>query len=143
MLLDNKGIEILNQIDSSSPTPGGGSVSALVGALGVCLVRMYGHLTVNKKKFLALDASIQQRFTQNFEEILNQKNDLIQAIDQDCNAYETVMSRGLHLKASTPRNKFDYKSVLSNIIPRLGPNYITLTADMTEDQLVSGNMLPD
>ena len=91
MLLDNKGIEILNQIDSSSPTPGGGSVSALVGALGVCLVRMYGHLTVNKKKFLALDASIQQRFTQNFEEILNQKNDLIQAIDQDCNAYETVM----------------------------------------------------
>lgn len=91
MLVDNKGIEILNQIDSSSPTPGGGSVSALVGALGVCLVRMYGHLTVNKKKFLALEESIQYRFTRNFEEILNHKNDLIDAIDQDCNAYEAVM----------------------------------------------------
>lgn len=92
MYVEKCGIEILNEIDSSSPTPGGGSVSALVGALGVCLVRMYGHLTVNKKKFLALDEQIQHQFIHNFEEIVKQKNELIHGVDKDCKAYDAVMS---------------------------------------------------
>lgn len=92
MLIDNNGIEILNQIDSVSPTPGGGSVSALVGALGVCLVRMYGHLTVNKKKFLALEENLQTQFKNNFEQIINQKEELVKAIDKDCDAYDAVMN---------------------------------------------------
>lgn len=92
MLIEQNGIEILNQIDSVSPTPGGGSVSALVGALGVCLVRMYGHLTVNKKKFLALDETIKQQFIHNFEEITKQKEALTKAIDKDCDAYDAVMN---------------------------------------------------
>ena len=62
MLIEKSGLTILNEIDSSSPTPGGGSISALVGALGICLSRMYGHLSVNKKKFLSLDESIQSKF---------------------------------------------------------------------------------
>lgn len=92
MLIEQNGIEILNQIDSVSPTPGGGSVSALVGALGVCLVRMYGHLTVNKKKFLSLDEEIQNQFKNNFEQIIFQKEELVKAIDKDCEAYDAVMS---------------------------------------------------
>lgn len=92
MLIEKNGIEILNQIDSASPTPGGGSVSALVGALGVCLVRMYGHLTINKKKFLALDEIIQTQFKNNFEQIIQQKEALVKAIDKDCDAYDAVMN---------------------------------------------------
>lgn len=101
MLIEQNGMEILSQIDSVSPTPGGGSVSALVGALGVCLIRMYGHLSVNKKKFLALDASIQKQFLHNFEEIINQKNELITAIDKDCDAYDEVMN-AYRLPKTTP-----------------------------------------
>lgn len=92
MLIEKNGLEILNQIDSSSPTPGGGSVSALVGALGIALVRMYGHLSINKKKFLALDESIQEQFIQNFNEIVKQKEALVHAIDKDCDAYDEVMN---------------------------------------------------
>ena len=92
MLIEQTGIEILNQVDSSSPTPGGGSISALVGALGVCLVRMYGHLTVNKKKFLALEENIQNQFNHSFNEILKQKDSLIEGIEKDCDAYNAVMS---------------------------------------------------
>ena len=54
MLIEKKGLEILDDIDSSSPTPGGGSVSALVAALGISLSRMYAHLSIHKKKFLSL-----------------------------------------------------------------------------------------
>ena len=91
MLLDKKGLDIINEIDSSAPTPGGGSISALVGALGICLSRMYGHLTVNKKKFLALDEEIQNHFIFSFNELENYKNSLIECIDEDCKAYDTVM----------------------------------------------------
>jgi len=92
MLVDKKCLDIINEIDSSSPTPGGGSVSALVGALGICLSRMYGHLSVNKKKFLALDESIQNHFVSCFNELESYKNHLIDCIDKDCDAYNTFMS---------------------------------------------------
>lgn len=91
MLLDKNGLEILDAIDSASPTPGGGSVSALVGALGICLTRMYGHLSINKKKFKELDEQIQTHFMNHFNEIVNQKENLMKAIDLDCDAYDAVM----------------------------------------------------
>ena len=92
MYLDKNGLVILNEIDSSSPTPGGGSISALVGALGICLSRMYGHLTVNKKKFLSLDESIQNKWVSSFNELETYKNTLINCVDEDCNAYDAYMS---------------------------------------------------
>lgn len=91
MLIEKSGLTILNEIDSSSPTPGGGSISALVGALGICLSRMYGHLSVNKKKFLSLDESIQSKFISSFNELETYKNILVECIDEDCNAYDAFM----------------------------------------------------
>ncbi len=41
---------------SDSPTPGGGSVSALVGSLGVAMVAMVGNLTVGKEKYKDVEA---------------------------------------------------------------------------------------
>ena len=50
-LVDMKVNEFINEVDSKAVTPGGGSVSALASSLGVALIRMVGHVTVNKKKF--------------------------------------------------------------------------------------------
>ena len=61
-LVDLNITEFNNEIDSSSPAPGGGSVSALASSIGVSLSRMVGHLTVGKKKFRALDEEIQNKF---------------------------------------------------------------------------------
>lgn len=60
------------------------------------------------------------------------------------NSYEVVMSRGLHLKTSTPRNKFDYTTVSANIIPKMGPDNIILSPEMGADIIVQiwGDMLP-
>lgn len=41
---------------SDSPTPGGGSVSALAGSLAVAMVNMVGNLTVGKEKYKDVEA---------------------------------------------------------------------------------------
>ena len=40
---------------SSSPTPGGGGASALIGAIGISLGDMVGELTVGRKKYAAVE----------------------------------------------------------------------------------------
>ena len=44
----------LDRLASGSPEPGGGSVAALVGALGAALVTMVTDLTLGKEKFAAV-----------------------------------------------------------------------------------------
>ena len=81
----------INEVDSKSPAPGGGSVSALLSTLGVSLLRMVGHLTVEKKKFLALDDDIKERFHHVFEGLLTLKEELIKLIDLDTEAFNLIM----------------------------------------------------
>ncbi len=49
MLIEKKVNNFLNELASSSPTPGGGSVAALAGALGAALLSMVGNLTLGKR----------------------------------------------------------------------------------------------
>ncbi len=45
---------------SDAPTPGGGSVSALVGTLGVAMTAMVGNLTVGKPQYLEVEPEVEQ-----------------------------------------------------------------------------------
>jgi len=45
---------------SDAPTPGGGSVSALVGTLGVAMTAMVGNLTFGKPKFKDVEPEIKE-----------------------------------------------------------------------------------
>lgn len=45
---------------SDAPTPGGGSVSALVGALGVSMAAMVGNLTVGRPKFADIEEEVKE-----------------------------------------------------------------------------------
>jgi glutamate formiminotransferase/formiminotetrahydrofolate cyclodeaminase len=47
-------------VASSTPTPGGGSVAAHVGALGAALAQMVAGLTVGRKKYAAVDAEMRE-----------------------------------------------------------------------------------
>jgi len=83
--------EFIEEIDSKSPAPGGGSVSALASTLGVALSRMVGHLTIGKKKYLALTPEIQMEFIDVQKELLTIKNELVQMIDKDTDAFNLIM----------------------------------------------------
>jgi glutamate formiminotransferase/formiminotetrahydrofolate cyclodeaminase len=48
----------VDALASGAPTPGGGSASALAGALGAALGAMVTNLTIGKKKFAAVEADL-------------------------------------------------------------------------------------
>jgi glutamate formiminotransferase/formiminotetrahydrofolate cyclodeaminase len=48
----------VGSVASASPTPGGGSVAALAGALGASLAQMCAGLTAGRKKYVAVDAEM-------------------------------------------------------------------------------------
>lgn len=87
MILDKKVNELINEISSSSPTPGGGSVSSFAAALGTALSIMVTNLTIGKKKYDAVQ-----------DEIIKLKNELENDIklfyelyDKDSRAFDEVM----------------------------------------------------
>ncbi|MBE0700272.1 MAG: cyclodeaminase/cyclohydrolase family protein [Acholeplasmataceae bacterium] len=90
-LIDMEVKRFIQEIDSKSPAPGGGSVSALSATLGVALTKMVGHLSVEKKKFLALDPAIQIQFHQIMKSLDTIKEDLYPLIDQDTDAFNLIM----------------------------------------------------
>lgn len=84
--------EFISEVDKKSATPGGGSVSALAGSLGIALTKMVGHLSVGKKKFKALDTEIQAEFNDILDTFMNYKEEMIELIDKDTEAYNLVMA---------------------------------------------------
>lgn len=55
MFTDNTIKEFLTALSSKSPAPGGGSASALSGALSASLLSMVCNLTIGKEKFAAVE----------------------------------------------------------------------------------------
>ena len=91
--------EYIQEVDSDKPAPGGGSVAALVGALGVSLARMYGHLSISKKAFLQLESSIQYNFHKSFEELQICEKRLIELVDEDGLPKDTIEEQNLRNQA--------------------------------------------
>lgn len=90
-LVDLNVTSFIEEVDSKSPAPGGGSVSALMSSMGVALARMVGHLTVDKKKFLALDTAIQFEFKDIISSFIVIKDALMDLIDRDTEAFNVIM----------------------------------------------------
>lgn len=91
-LIELKVNEFINEVDSNAPAPGGGSVSALASTLGLGLSKMVAHLTIGKKKYLALDESIKKAYEENFNNLDEIKNEIIPLIDKDTEAFNKIMA---------------------------------------------------
>lgn len=79
--------EVIKVSASDSPTPGGGSVSAMVASLGVAMTSMVCNLTVGKEKFKDVEPQA--------KEILDEANTLITRLEdlvgEDIAAFEGFM----------------------------------------------------
>ena len=80
--------ELLEEVASKSPTPGGGSVAALSGAMAASLVAMVANLTIGKKKY----ESKEKRMKTILKETLVCQKELLRLADEDSKAFEKVMS---------------------------------------------------
>lgn len=75
--------DFLDRLASNAPTPGGGSVAALVGTLGCCLGRMAAALTVGKPKFAEVAPQVDK-----LQSRLERSAELLRKlVDEDAAAY--------------------------------------------------------
>ena len=78
--------EYIHEAASNAPTPGGGSVSALAGALGTTMASMAGNFTVGKKKFKDVEEKVKGILTGLDAEC----GKLLRAVQSDTEAYAAV-----------------------------------------------------
>lgn len=79
--------EFANELASDSPAPGGGSISALNGALSAGLSSMVGNLTYNKKGY----NEVREEMVKVSEDAQKLKDFFLEAIDKDTEAFNMIM----------------------------------------------------
>jgi formiminotetrahydrofolate cyclodeaminase len=99
----------LDDLASSKPAPGGGSVAALSGALGAALVSMVANLTVGKEKFKAVEPEVRAMLEKS--EALRHR--LLRAIEEDVAAFN-----GYSAAAKLPKDTDEQKAARSAAIQK-------------------------
>ena len=90
----------LDELASSAPAPGGGSVAALSGALGAALISMVGNLTIGKEKY----ASVQEEISELLEKSERLRKELTELLEADVRAY-TELSQTMKMPRDTEEQK--------------------------------------
>lgn len=103
----------VDETASSSPAPGGGSISALAGGLAAALGQMVIRLTVGKKVFLALPEQTQQGFSEKLAVLESAASKLLSLIDEDTNAFNSFMA-ALKLPKTTEEEKHHRRSAMQD-----------------------------
>ena len=85
---DKKIKTFLDTLASKSPTPGGGSAAALVGAMSAALLSMVGNLTIGKEKYLDVENDI-KRLLEKSEKL---RADFEELIEKDIEAFNQFMA---------------------------------------------------
>ncbi len=90
----------LEEAAARKPTPGGGSVSAVVGALGTSMAEMAANFTLGDAKF----EEVQEEIKGILGRLAAARGRLIQLADEDARAYG-VLSRAYKLPKKTDQEK--------------------------------------
>ncbi len=85
---------------SKEPAPGGGSASALLGAVGSALSSMVINLTIGKEKFKEQETILQEML----KEIESLQNEFLSLIEEDTTAFNKV-SRAYRMPKETEEQK--------------------------------------
>ncbi len=96
--------EFANELSMDSPTPGGGSVAALCGALSAALSAMVANLTVGKKGY----EEVREDMVATAVRAQALKDGLLGAVDRDTRAFNKVMD-AFQLPKTTPEQALEKK----------------------------------
>lgn len=86
-ILDGRISDFLNELSSDSPTPGGGSVAGLCGAIGGALVSMVANLTLGREKY----AAVQDRMADLVEKAQAMQRRYLDLAERDMEAFRAYM----------------------------------------------------
>ena len=99
--------EFVNEVSTDSPAPGGGSVSALVGALASALSSMVANLTYGKKGY-ERHSRLMNEIAIKSQEI---KDKLLSFVDRDTEAFNKVMD-AMRLPKKTEEEKKERETAI-------------------------------
>jgi len=88
MLMEKTVNDFVNEVASSAPAPGGGSVAALAGTLGAALTVMVCNLTIGRKKY----ASVQVEMESVLKRAEGLRKELASLVDEDTRAFTDFMA---------------------------------------------------
>lgn len=88
MLIQHSLKSFVEATASPTPIPGGGSVSALAGALSAALSAMVARLSIGKKGY----EDVQDEMTALFSSLKPLQEKLIKGVDRDCMAYDAFLA---------------------------------------------------
>ncbi|MDR7854979.1 cyclodeaminase/cyclohydrolase family protein [Tissierella sp.] len=111
MFIEKSLKQYIADVASNEPTPGGGSVSALVGSLGGALTNMVSNLSVGKKAYEELSDEIKKEMAASNEEVEKIVEILNNIVDEDTKAFDKVMDA-----FKLPKETDEEKLVRSNAI---------------------------
>lgn len=87
-LVQGRGLpDFLNELASAEPTPGGGSVAALNGALGVALMTMVAKLSIGKKGYQEFEPELSTAR----DRLISMRERFVELVDEDAEAFKKVM----------------------------------------------------
>lgn len=113
MYVEKPMVVFLDKLASRSPEPGGGSVSALVGALGAALVSMVGNLTLGKEKY----ADVQDQVEELLKSSEKLRDELQGLIQRDTEVYADV-SAAFKLPRDTDDEKAERASRIQDALKK-------------------------
>src|SRR5437868_10763681 len=103
--------DFIEQLASASPTPGGGSASALAGAMAAAMVEMACNLTVGREKFRDVEEEMQAVLARAKELRLQMLN----AVDEDTKAYNAV-SEAYKMSRASDAEKAERTSAIQSAL---------------------------
>lgn len=107
--------EFVDAVAAATPTPGGGSVAALTGALAASLAQMAAGLTVGRKRY----ADVAEQAGRVLDETDAIRRQLVAAIEEDSAAFEGVMAvmRDKSLDEETKAGALEAATVHAGEVP--------------------------
>ncbi|MFQ5401354.1 MAG: glutamate formimidoyltransferase [Anaerolineae bacterium] len=118
----------------ATPTPGGGSVAALAGALGAALTQMVAGLTIGRKKYAAVNEEAQAIR----QEAAVLQAELAEAVEKDAAAFDAVMRawRNKELDEAARANAIEQATIQAGEVPlrvaRLSRNVARLALQIVQ-----------
>ncbi len=79
--------EFLEKVAEKTPTPGGGSIAALAGAIACSLAEMVCNLTIGKKKY----AGVEEEMKELAKKMKQRRQEFLKLVEEDAKAFDEVM----------------------------------------------------
>ncbi len=120
--------DFADETASESPAPGGGSISAYIGALGAALATMVANLSSHKKGW----DERWEEFSNWAEKSEHYKNELIKLVDADTKAFNEIM-----IAFALPKTSAEEKTLRTNAIQQATKYAIDIPFKVMESAFAS------